>query len=222
MADEEGKKEEAGQTSDEGKTQNTDTSDGDKGQEGPSKKKLEESSAEELIAYIKELRTESKDRRLENAELKEALGDVPELKGKLKELEDKGKTEDELKAERLKELESAAGKLPELERLQKHVKATYTGRMKAVKEMGEEIQSSVNSLLEDMPKDDYLGRLKILDAVLAVSGGTKKPDMKVEETGNPAEIGAGESGKTMAGDLAWSPQGGQEAILAGLVKPPSE
>jgi len=224
MADDEGKKEEGkGQASDEGDP-DAKTSDGDKGDDGSGKKKLEESSQTELISYIKELRTESKGRREEITALKTKLDGADsgsaDLKARLKELEDKEKSDEEKQAERVTELEAAAGKLPELEKYQKHVKAVYGERIKALKEMDEAIQSSIDSLLEDMPKDDFLGRLKIIDAVLAVSGG-KKPEMKVEDTGNPAETGDGESGKTMANDLAWSGQGSREAELAGLIKKPS-
>ena len=209
-------KEETGKTSDE-EAQDTKTSEGGEDQEGPSKKKLEESTTPELIAYVKELRTESKTRREENAKLKEALEEVPGLKEKLQELEAKTKSEDELKAERLKELENAAGKLPELEKYEKHVKALYGARMAALKALDETVQEPINSLLEDMPKDDFLGRLKVIDAVLAVSGG-KKMEMPKDEVGNPAETGDGESGKTFAKDISWSQQGSQEAEWARLTK----
>ena len=223
MADNEGdKKDEAGQTSDEDKTQDTDTSDGGDGKDGQNKKKLEESSAKELISYIKELRTESKGRREEVSALKKRLDGTTEgtdeLKKKLKELEDKDKSEEDLRAERLKELESAANKLPELEKYQKHVKALYGERMKVVKGMGDEVKASIDSLLEDMAKDDFLGRLKIINAVLSVTGNEKK-DMSEEDVKNPAETGEGESSRTLATDLAWSSQGQQEAALAGLTKP---
>jgi len=203
-----------------GETQNADASDGADDPDGKTDNKLEESASPELAKYIKELRTEQVRRNKTNQELKGELdklkSDRKEEAKRLKALEDKDKSEEDLKAERLKELEETAGKLPELEKYHKHVKALYGRRIKAVKEAGEEVQASIDSLLEDMPKDDFLGRLKVIDAVLAVAG--KKKEMPEEDVGNPAETGDGESGKTLAGDLAWSPMGQHEAGLAGLTK----
>ena len=145
--------------------QNTSTGDGGADQDDQRKNKLEDASVPELLAHIKELRTEQMRRREENAILTQTLEGVPALEKALKELQDKDKSEDEKRTERMAELEEAAGKLPELERYQKHVRTAFAERMKAVKEMGEEVQTSVNSLLEDVPKDDFLGRMKVVDAV---------------------------------------------------------
>ena len=213
-----------GQNSDEG-TQNTDTGDGDLDVDGQDKKKLEESSKEEMADYLRELRKENKEKRLANLRIQKELDALPELRQKLKDLEDKDKTEEEKKAERLKELETTAQKVPTLSKYEAHVKKLLGERTKQVKEMDEDVQASINSLLEDMPKEDFLGRLKVIDAVLAVSGVQKKEDggdMSVEDTGNPAETGDGDASRTLAQDLAYSPLGMQEAEMAGLVKSKSE
>jgi hypothetical protein len=213
-----------GKDSDEGDTQNTDTGKGGDDKDKSKQKKLEDSSTEELIAYIKELRTESKGRRERIADLEKDLEGKPELQKRLKELEDKDKSEEEKRAERMKELEEAAEQVPGLQKAQEYVKKVLGERMKAVEEMDEDAQASIKSLLEDLPKKDYLGRLKVIDAVLAVSGGKKKEsgDMDAGDTGNPAETGDGESSRTMAQNLAYSPMGMQEAQMAGLVKTKSE
>lgn len=225
MAEEvnEGGNKPTGDNSDE-ETQNAGSSDGGDGKDKSKQKKLEESSTEELITYIKELRNESKGRREKISELETLLEGVPDLKKKLKDLEDKDKTEEERRGERLKELEEAAGQVPELQKAQEYVKKVLGERMKVVEDMDEETKAPVLSLLEDLPKKDYLGRLKVIDAVLAVSGVKKKDvgDMSAEETGNPAETGDGETGRTMAQDLSWSPMGQQEAEWAGLIKKSSE
>jgi hypothetical protein len=221
MAEEEVKKTEEGEVGDatDDGTSSTDTSDGGDGEESQSKKKLEESSNDELIAYVKELRAESKARREENTDLKKLVEEVPGLKEKLKELEDKDKSEEDLKTERLMELEAAAERVPLLEKYQAHVKAAYLKRMKEVKEMGDAVKEPIESLLEDMPKDDFLGRLKIVNAVLSVSGsGRSATELSEGDEGSPAETGTGDASRSVAKDLAWSPMGQSEAELAGLTK----
>ena len=209
----------------EGDASDTSANQGDDGLNSGDRKRLEELSKEDLAGYLRELRKENKKRREENARIQKQVGALPELMQKLLGEEDSEEVKEKEAAERLIELEEAAGRVPGLERYSKHVEGIYGERMKGVEEMDEAVQGSINNLLEDMPEDDFLGRLKVIDAVLAVSGTKEKEsagDMSADDTGNPAETGDGESSKTLADDLAYSPQGMQEAALAGLVKSKSE
>ena len=224
MADEEGK---TGQDPNQDGKDQDGAGSGDSGSQGDDaahRKKLEEATTEELIAYIKELRTEAKTRRLDGEGLQEKyealLTKSEEAAQKIKALEQEKLTDAEKEAERVKVLEAEAAKMPSLERYRLHVEEQYKERMKEVEKLDKDVKKSINDLIADMSEDDFLGRLKAVNAVLAVTG--KRDKVPDGDEGHPGETGGGDSGRTLDSNLAWSPLGQQEAAMAGLTKKSSD
>lgn len=173
---------------------------------------LEGADAATVLAELKKVRKEAAKAREKAAKAKEQA-DLASTK--LKELEDAKKTQEEKDAEKRAALEADAAKLPGLQRYAEHVKAELATEMKRVDGLKAEQKKPYLDLLAAFGEEDFLGRLSAVRAIKAAEG-IREP-VKQGDEGNPADPGGGAAGKTLASQLAWSPDGLREAELAGLI-----
>jgi hypothetical protein len=196
-------------------------SDGDPtpGEQGNS---LDTKDVAELVDMIRGLRSESASYRTRAKAAEEKLGEsssrLDEMSTRMTELESLNKTVEEQEQERLLALEARASQVDALEPYQLHVKAQYEAGFANVEGMddGPEKQKFTD-LLNSFGEQDYLGRLRVLQALEVVQ---KKQERHMEpgDQGNPGEPGGGASEASLADKLGWSTEGLREAKLAGLIK----
>lgn len=196
----------------------------------PSGKKLADATPEELQQMVKDLRSESADRR---TKAKDALAALETLKtsstktaDRLKALEDANLTDEERRkadakteADRVTALEEQAGRVDGLTKIEDHIKAELESEMAVVEKIEDEkVKKAYTDLLSTLAEDDHLGRLQSIKSLHAIVG--SREDMKPGDNRNPGEPGGGDSQKGLAASLAWSSQGTEEARMAGLIPRP--
>lgn len=204
-----------------GETVTPKPSDGDStpGEQGNS---LDNKNVAELVDMIRGLRSESASYRTRAKSAEEKLGEsssrLDEMSTRMTELESLNKTVEEQEQERLQALEARASQVDALEPYQLHVKTQYEAGFSVVEGMddGPEKQKFTD-LLNSFGEQDYLGRLRVLQALEVVQNKQER-HMEPGDQGNPGEPGGGASEASLADKLGWSSEGLREAKLAGLIK----
>lgn len=187
---------------------------------------LEGASLEDAQKTIVSLRKENakwrvklREQKEEQEKLAEAVARLEADQTELDELRNKMKTAEEKEAERLQALEAQAAKADSLAPYLNFVKSRYEDAIEGISGMDDDDprKAKYQELLSSFDDDNYLGRLRVLEALSAAEGVRNDEEVREGDNGSPAKKGGGITETPYAKKLAWSPAGLREAQLGGLV-----